>query len=78
MRSALIDGKHVVIQKPKNGSSFFYNYRHTVILPIIAGPNYECLYEDVGTNGRLSDGCVWSKSKIPTVIEDNKIGISPS
>ena len=39
MRSALIDWKHVVIQKPKNGSSFYYNYRHTVILPIIAGPN---------------------------------------
>ena len=78
MRSALIDWKHVVIQKPKNGSSFYYNYRHTVILPIIAGPNQECLYEDVGTNDRLNDGCLWSKSKISTVIQDNKVGISPS
>ena len=51
---------------------------HTVILLIIAGPNYECLYEDVGTNGRANDGGVWSKSKMPTVIADNKIGIPPS
>ena len=42
-------------------------------------PSYrnQSMYEDVGTNGRVNDGGVWSKSKMPTVIEDNKIGIPP-
>ena len=41
---------HVRIQKPKNGGSFYYNYKHThsIILMAIAGPEYECLYADVG------------------------------
>lgn len=36
-----IDGKHVRIQKPKNGGSFYYNYKHhhSIILMAIAGLN---------------------------------------
>ena len=39
-----IDGKHVRIQEPKNGGCFYYNYKHThsIILMAIAGPEYEC------------------------------------
>ena len=65
-----IDGKHFVIQKPNNGSSYYYNYKHTysVILLAIAGPNYECLYSNVRTNGRVNYGGVWNKSKISTLL----------
>ena len=58
-----IDGKHVRIQKPKNGGSFYYNYKHThsIILMAIAGPDYECLYADVGSNGRVNDSGIWNK-----------------
>ena len=40
-----IDGKHVRIQKPKNGGFFSYNYKHThsIILMAIAEPDYEYL-----------------------------------
>ena len=44
-----IDGKHVVICPPSGGGSFYYNYKgtHSVVLMAVAGPNYECLYADV-------------------------------
>ena len=58
-----IDSKHVRIQKPKNGGSFYYNYKHThsIILLVIAGPDYECLYADVGSKGRVKDSGIWNK-----------------
>ena len=61
-----IDGKHVRIQKPKNGGSFYYNYKHThsIILMAIAGPEYECLYADVGSNGRVNDSGIWNKTSL--------------
>ena len=55
-----VDGKHV-IQKPKNGGFYYYNYKHThlAVLLVIAKPSYECLYADVETDGRIID--VWCK-----------------
>ena len=42
-----IDEKH--ISKPAGGSSFYYNYKHThsIVLMAVAGPDYECIYADV-------------------------------
>ena len=56
-----IDGKHIRILKPKNGGSFYYNYKHThsIILMTITGPEY---YDDVGFNGRVKDFGNWNKS----------------
>ena len=55
-----VDGKHVIIHKPNHGRSHYHNYKHThsAILIAIAGPSFECLYVDVGTNGRVNDGRV--------------------
>ena len=64
--------KHIVIQKPMHGGSFYYNYKHShsVILLAIAGPDYECLYADVGKNGRVNDGGVWNACKMAKSIEN--------
>ena len=58
-----IDGKHVVNRRTPHGGSHYYNYKHShsFILIAIAGPSYEYLYADVGTNGRVNDGGVWNK-----------------
>ena len=35
-----------------------YKYTHSTILMAIAGPSFEFLYVDLGTNGRVNDGGV--------------------
>ena len=73
----VIDGKHVVLQPPAGARSHFYNYKHThsIILLAVAGPNYECIYADVGTNGRASDGGIWSKCSLLKAIENSEISL---
>ena len=72
-----IDGKHVKIQKPKNCGSFYYNYKHShsIILMAIAGPEYECLYADVGSNGRVNDSGVWNKTSLLQGIENGTVNL---
>ena len=43
---------------------FYYNYKHThsMILMAIAGPEYEYLYVNVGSNGRVNDSGIWKKA----------------
>jgi len=74
-----IAGKHVVIQPPANAGSYYYNYKHTnsIILIAAAGPDYEYIYADVGTNGRISDGGVWNKCSRSQGREDGSVSLPP-
>ena len=36
----------------------------------IAGPEYECLYADVGSNGRVNDPGIWNKTSLLQGIQD--------
>eukprot|EP00112_Aurelia_sp_Birch-Aquarium-sp1_P012113 Seg2545.3 transcript_id=Seg2545.3/GoldUCD/mRNA.D3Y31 product="hypothetical protein" protein_id=Seg2545.3/GoldUCD/D3Y31 len=62
------------MQPPPGSGSKYYNYKHThsIVLLAVAGPNYECLYADVGTNGRVSDGGVWGKCSLAQKLENEK------
>eukprot|EP00112_Aurelia_sp_Birch-Aquarium-sp1_P024660 Seg788.16 transcript_id=Seg788.16/GoldUCD/mRNA.D3Y31 product="Protein ALP1-like" protein_id=Seg788.16/GoldUCD/D3Y31 len=75
-----IDGKHLVMQPPPEAASKYYNYKHThsIILLAVVGPNYECIYADVGTIGRVSDGGVWSKCNLARKIENDPNFLPPS
>ena len=59
-----IDGKHIAIRPPAGAGSFYYNYKgfHSQVLLGIANSNYELIYFDFGTNGRVSDGGVFENS----------------
>ena len=72
-----IDGKHARIQKPKNGGFFYYNYKHThsIILMAVAGAEYECLYADVGSNGRVNDSGIWNKTSLLQGIQDGSVNL---
>ena len=39
----------------------------------IAGPEYECLYADVGYNGRVNDSGVWNKSSLLQAIQNGSV-----
>lgn len=59
-----IDGKHVVIQAPRNCGSEFYNYKgsHSVILLAVCDAHYRFLAVDIGDAGRHNDSGVFSNS----------------
>lgn len=70
-------GKHVLIKKPSNSGSYYFNYKGTfsVVLFAIVNANYEFLYVHTGTNGRLSDGGIWSQTGICKRLKENKLTI---
>jgi len=59
-----VDGKHIVILCPSKSGSEFYNYKkvYSVILLAIVDANCKIIYTDVGTNSRVIDALVSSKS----------------
>ena len=60
-----VDGKHIRIVPPAKSGSYYYNYKHThsIVLMAIVNANYEFNYCDAGTNGRNSDGGVISNTQ---------------
>ena len=76
----LIFMQRILIQKPPNAGSHFHNYKgnESVIALIMSGPSYECLYADVGTNGRRnSDGHTWARCSLRKASDspDNPLNI---
>ena len=72
-----IDGKHIQIKCPNEAGSYFYNYKgtHSIVLMAIVDSNYEFLYVDVGCNGRVSDGGVWEKCSLNVLLEEGRAGL---
>ena len=52
------DGKHIVLQEPKNSESHYRNYKGSgsIILMGMIGPECEFLFANLGMNDRNSDG----------------------
>ncbi|KAK5648133.1 hypothetical protein RI129_003025 [Pyrocoelia pectoralis] len=72
-----VDGKHVQITAPPGSGSYYFNYKKTfsVVLMGIANANYEFIYCDVGTNGRVSDGGVIENTTFMKNLIANKLNI---
>ena len=72
-----MDGKHIVIRCPSKSGSEFYNYSkdYSVILLAIVDANYKFMYIVVGTNGRVNDALVFSKSTFNEVLQTNALNL---
>lgn len=59
-----LDGKYVTLQAPVNSGSEFFTYKHdfSIILLAVADSDYNFLFADIGTHGRMSDGGVFNDS----------------
>jgi len=72
-----IDGKHIEIIKPQESGPYFFNYKHTfsIVLMAIANANYEFIMVDIGANGRVSDGGVFSNTVFYKNFLEKKLNI---
>ena len=72
-----LDGKHVLIQQPTDSGSFFFNYKHSfsIVLLALVDANYKFLYVDIGCNGRVADGGVFKNSTLFAALENKFLDI---
>lgn len=70
-----IDGKHILIQKPKHAGSMFWNYkqRDSIVLLAVCDAAYKFILVDIGQPGSNSDGGIWDSSEFGRGLENGKI-----
>lgn len=70
-----IDGKHIIIEKPPDSGSMYYNYKGTfsIVLLGIVNANYEFIYVNAGTNGSISDGGVFKHTSFHEKLLSNQL-----
>lgn len=54
---------------------FNYKHQHSIVLLAVVDGNYNFLYIDVGTNGRVSDGGVFRRSSLYSAITLNTLNL---
>ena len=71
-----LDGKHVVLKKPKNTGALYHNYKgfFSIVMLALVDGQYKFRWVDVGTEGSCSDGQIFNASQLKRRIEDGRIG----
>ena len=72
-----LGGKHVVIRPPPSSGSYYFNYKHTfsIVLLALVDADYKFTYVDIGTNARISDGGVFENSALAQALEYDELNI---
>ena len=69
-----IDGKHIIIQKPKHSGSMYWNYkqRDSIVLLAVCDASYRFTLVDIGQPGSNSDGGIWESSEFGRGLENGE------
>ena len=75
-----VDGKHVVMMKPWNSGSKYFNYKGTcsVILMALVDANLQFIAIDIGSAGRNSDGGVFARCAFGQRFITNSFNLPPA
>ncbi|XP_072161378.1 uncharacterized protein [Bemisia tabaci] len=70
-----MDGKHIRITKPFHSGSDFFNYKDffSIVLFALVDADFNFMYVDIGSEGRISDGGVYNHSKLRGKIRDGSL-----
>lgn len=74
-----LDGKHIAFRPARSEGSTFYNYKgfHSVVLMALVDANKKFLFVDVGGNGRVSDGGIFSRSRLSQALREDLWNFPP-
>jgi hypothetical protein len=75
-----IDGKHVKVKCPARSGSYYFNYKGTfsIVLLALVDADYKFIYVDVGCNGRIGDSGVFRNSSLSKALENNSLNVPES
>ena len=75
-----IDGKHVNIKYPVNSDSYYFNYKgsSSIVLLAMVDADYKVRYIDAWCNGSNSDGGVFRNSSLSKALERNLLNFPQS
>ena len=74
-----LDGKHIIMNSPKNTGSIYYNYKGTfsIVLLALSDAKNRFIYVDIGAYGKCSDGGIYSNCSLKKAIDRNLLDIPP-
>lgn len=72
-----IDGKHIVLECPINSGSEYYNYKRTfsIVLMALVDSHYNFIFADIGCQGRISDGGVFTNTVLWSKMQTNDLNL---
>ena len=72
-----LDGKHIQIKRPVNSGYYYFNYKGTfsIVLLALVDADYKFIFIDIGWNGRISDGGIDRNATLFSALENNSLNI---